>query len=502
MTTTDQTIPVKIVDSDVVTTTDRPQAEAAPQTLAPPQGHLRLLDLTGLPAEQGMRKLIDYAVRLRASDLFLVTNEQHVAVQVRYLGLIEPLGILERDQGQRYIAYVRAGSSMDVNDHRRPQDGRWLYPAGDAVESVDLRISVVPTRYGEDLAIRLLLRDPQLLALDRLGMSGNQLETYRAMLDRPGGMILLTGPTGSGKTVTLYASLACLNDGHRKIHTIEDPIEYAIDGLRQSQVNTAIDLGPAELLRGVLRQSPDVVMVGEIRDAETAEAAVCAANSGVLVLATLHAPSASGAIQSLRGFGVGPAFIATSLRGIVSARLLRTLCPECRQVFARPDEARRDYQEIESLLLPGQGSVCHCAGGCERCYGTGYSGRVGAFEVMPISDALSHMILKGRSAMQIRTKAVDEGLLTLRQAALLKAAQGLTTMDEVRRVIPDADPPPRKPRARRPAMHRAMPAAAPPDISDLTEQVLAPIAGDLAPTVTLPLTVTHCTAVSGVQAAG
>src|SRR5688572_1429444 len=239
---------------------------------------LRLLDLTRISAEDGVNRIIDRALELRASDIFIGTNEQHVAVHLRLRGQVEQLVVLDREQGKRYIARLRHQAGMDVSDYRKPHDGRWIYE-GDNHHTVDLRINVVPTLHGDDMAIRLLDRDTDLLTLDRIGMSARQMDVYRPMLDHPGGMVLLTGPTGSGKTVTMYASLGYLNDGRRKIHTIEDPIEYAIDGLRQSAVNDAIELTAPELLRGVLRQAPDVVMVGEIRDAQTAQTATWAATT-------------------------------------------------------------------------------------------------------------------------------------------------------------------------------------------------------------------------------
>lgn len=399
------------------------------------RGHLELIDVNELPPDRGVRELIAYALRLKASDLFFLTNEQHVAVHVRYLGIIEPLSILERDKGHRYMAHIRAETGMDLSEHKRPQDSRWVYQPDDDGEPIDLRIGVVPTLHGEDMAIRLLVRDTSLLSLEKLGMMPAQEEAYRGMLDRSGGLIVMTGPTGSGKTVSMYAALNYLNDGHRKIHTIEDPVEYAVDGLRQSQVHTSIELGPAELLRGVLRQSPDVIMVGEVRDAQTADAAVWAANSGVTVLTTIHAPNGEGAIQSLRGFGVQTAFISTSLRGTINARLVRTLCPDCREAVA-DGNGRQAFEEIGRHLDPAQPITPFSARGCEKCHNTGYAGRIGAFEVMPISETVRDMVLKGKSSKQIREKQIEDGMLTVRQAALLRAAQGITTVEEVKRTIP------------------------------------------------------------------
>ena len=400
--------------------------------------NVRLMDLEGVAADEGCARLLDRAAELHASDLFLVTNEQHIAAQIRRLGVIEPLSILSLEQGKRYIAHVRAEAGMNVADHRRPHDGRWLHARGGhgvGGAPIDLRISVIPTLHGEDLAIRLLDRDLNLLALERLGMTPQQLEGYRKLLDRPGGMILFAGPTGTGKTVTLYGTLAELNDGRRKIHTIEDPVEYAIDGLRQSQVNPLIRLGAEELLRGVLRQSPDVVMVGEVRDAETAETAVWAANSGVTVLSTVHAPTAADAVPSMRGFGIAPVFIGASLRAAVSQRLVRTLCPHCREPASNGDEVHVALRDVEPHLN-GHAEVLYEAQGCEQCHFSGFGGRTGVFEVMPITPAVRELIVRGAPSRDLRRCAVEQGMLTLRQAALLKVAQGKTTLEEVRRCIP------------------------------------------------------------------
>jgi type II secretory ATPase GspE/PulE/Tfp pilus assembly ATPase PilB-like protein len=269
-------------------------------------------------------------------------------------------------------------------------------------------------------------------------MTARQLDVYRPLLEQPGGMILFTGPTGSGKTVTLYASLAHLNDGHRKIHTIEDPIEYAVEGLRQSAVNPAIDLGPTELMRGVLRQAPDVCMIGEMRDDAIAQTAVWASNSGTTMLSTIHAPCAAGAVQSLRGFAIAPAFIASSLRASISQRLVRTLCPACQQLeeMGHSAEVHKLMEEIKAFLPGGYATTRFSAKGCEQCHHTGYAGSTAVYEVMPMTDAIRDQVMENRSTREIHTTATKEGMLTLRQAALLKLAQGRTTVEEVRRVVP------------------------------------------------------------------
>ena len=401
------------------------------------KGRLRLIDLSHVSPEKGVAVLIDRALELRASDLFFATNEQSVAVQVRLRGEVEQLSILDAEQGRRYIAHVRNIASMDVSDHRRPHDGRWIYEYSDD-RTVDLRINIVPTLHGDDLAIRLLDRHTDLLSLDRVGMTARQLDTYRPILEQPGGMILFTGPTGSGKTVTLYASLTHLNNGRRKIHTVEDPIEYAISGLRQSQVNTVIDLGPNEIMRGVLRQSPDVAMIGEIRDEPIAHTAAWAANSGVLVLSTIHAGSAAGAVQSLRAFNIPTHPRATSLRAAVSQRLVRTLCPACQELdeSGHAPEVKQVMEEIKAFMPAAASGVRYLARGCDHCQGTGYAGTTGIYEIMPITDAVRELIIEGRPTRDIHARALQEGMLTLRQAALLKVAQGRTTIEEARRIVP------------------------------------------------------------------
>ncbi len=282
----------------------------AEQTAAP-----KMLDIASLDVDAAVHKLINHAAQIGASDLFFLSNEDYISIQVRHLGIVRPISIVGEDQGKRFVQHIKAHAGMDVGERRRPLDGRWIYESEEGAV-VDLRINDVPTLYGEDLAIRLLSREKGLFSLEDLGMTGAQLSRFRNMIDSPSGLVLCTGPTGSGKTATLYAALHHLNTGTRKINTIEDPVEYAVDGMRQSQVNLQTGVGFAELLRGVLRQSPDIIMIGEIRDAETAQIAVRAANSGHLVFSTLHAPVAAAAIQSMRSLGVSDHFLATALRGV------------------------------------------------------------------------------------------------------------------------------------------------------------------------------------------
>ena len=375
-------------------------------------GALRAPEIAGLRPGPAVGALVEHAARLGASDLFFSFNENHAAVSVRHLGIVRLLTILTTEHARRCTSYVKAMAGMDLAEQRRPLDGRWVRDhdnilvderegdeddendeprirtlTGSDVGRIDLRVSTIPTLHGEDMAIRLLVSTPQVVALDQLGMSRRELNELSAMLDIPGGLILVSGPTGSGKTTTLYACLRHLNIGERKIHTIEDPIEYAVPGLRQSQINPKADVGFPELLRSVLRQSPDVILIGEIRDAITAEIAIRAASSGHLVLASVHAPSAAGAVQSLLGLGANAHFLSSSLQGVIAQRLVRTLCASCKVAFEL-DDAPQTFDEVRDWLDPGDGRALHGARGCAQCLQTGFSGRTGVFEVLKINREL------------------------------------------------------------------------------------------------------------------
>lgn len=394
----------------------------------------QMIDVSKLAPEKAIQKLIDHAVDMGASDLFLLSNEQHVAAFVRHLGIILPISVESPDNGKRILTHIRNMAGMDLNDRRRPADGRWIYKADDG-DSVDMRINTIPTMYGEDMAIRLLVRNHALLNLDKLGMETQQLQSYRQLVGGPGGLVLITGPTGSGKTNTLYATLMSLNDGKKKINTIEDPVEYAVDGLRQSQVNPHIGMGFAEMLRSILRQSPDVIMIGEIRDEETARVATHAANSGILVLATLHAPTAAAGIQSMRAYNVPNHFLSVALRGIVSQRLVRTLDPDNRNEFdisGAPDT----FAEVQKYLGPNEGKKLYAPKPTESNKMSGYTGRTGVYELLTMTREIRSMIADGRTAKEIRDRAITDGMLEFRHAALLKVARGLTSTEEVFRVIP------------------------------------------------------------------
>jgi type II secretory ATPase GspE/PulE/Tfp pilus assembly ATPase PilB-like protein len=408
----------------------------APAT-APANPTMGLVQLKGDSIEAITEQLLAHAARLGASDVYLCTNEQCVVVQVRHLGVVRPIAVLPTEQGRRVLTLIKTRTLLDLAEKRRPQEGRWIFnhQAEGEPTVYDLRISTIPTAYGEDMSMRLLDRSSKLFTLDSLGMTRSQRNTLGGLLDSPGGLILFTGPTGSGKTATMYTCLQRLNNGKRKINTIEDPIEYNVDGVRQSQVNPVIGLGFSELLRSVMRQAPDVIMLGEIRDQETASIAIRAANSGHLVMATIHAIAAAGAIQSMRALGVHPHFLATGLRCVVAKRLVRTLCPSCKTYFDLAD-APHTFDEVAELLGPGEGKLLWAARGCPECLMTGYSGRTGVFELMPITRPIRNLISENHPIREIRNKAAEEKILEFRHAALLKVAHGETSTEEVFRAIP------------------------------------------------------------------
>jgi type II secretory ATPase GspE/PulE/Tfp pilus assembly ATPase PilB-like protein len=392
------------------------------------------LDVNDLAPEDGVSRLLEHAATLYASDVFFTANEKHIAVGLRHLGMLRLVSVIPSDLGRRCIAHIKAVAGMDVAEKRRPLDGRCIYQRENG-QAIDLRINTLPTLYGEDVTLRLLDRDNRLLDIDHLGLMRRDYNEMLNLLNSPSGLVLVTGPTGSGKTTTLYACLAYLNNGERKINTIEDPVEYAVAGIRQSQVNPKIELDFPEMLRGVLRQGPDVIMIGEVRDPATAETAVRAANSGHLVLATLHAPVAAGAIQSMLSLGVHPHFLASSLLGVIAQRLVRTLCPECKKSFEM-DESMHTFDEVARWLEPGQGQVLHGPAGCAACHMTGYAGRTGVFEVLTISRAIRPLILQRQPIQTIRDKGVEEGMIEFKHSALLKVARGETSVEEVFRAVP------------------------------------------------------------------
>jgi len=312
-------------------------------------------------------------------------------------------------------------------------DGRWIFEDGDT--RYDMRINSLATLFGEDMTLRIWDSRAGLRKIDQLGMSRSQLSTLKGMLSNPSGLILVTGPTGTGKTTSLYACLDFLNDGTRKISTLEDPIEFALEGTRQAEVRAKLGLDFHELLRNVLRQAPDVIMIGEIRDEHTAATAVRAANSGHLVLATLHAPIASGAVQSILALGTNPYFLSSCLLGVIAQRLIRTLCPDCRVAYDITS-APETFADIRSMLEDDEGDVIYGPGCCENCHQAGYGGRTGLFEIMTIGREMRRLIGDAAPSDEIQDEAVRHGMVELKRSAMLQVAQGVTSTEEILRDVP------------------------------------------------------------------
>ena len=383
-----------------------------------------------------LAQLIHAAIIAGASDLFIATNEDDVDVTIRSLGIVKPLASLSRETGVRCIVCLRNLAGMKLDEHRRPMDGRGRYHLPDG-RWVDLRISSIPTLHGESMAVRLLMHATSLAKLDALGFVGPQLGLVEGILDNSGGLILVTGPTGSGKTTTLYSFLHYLNDGRRKIHTLEDPIEYSVRGLHQTQVSTVQGMDFADMLRGVVRQNPDVIMVGELRHPLAVETAIRAANSGQLVFASLHSAVAASALQSMSCFGAPPYFLATSLIAIIGQRLMRTLSPEAR-VPLNLSLAPHTFDEVREYLP--QDHVCTVyAANSHGELDEGYVGLSGLFEIMMVSPTLRKFISEGRPASDIARRAMEEGMIDFRRAALIKVAQGITSFDEMQRTLPNIE---------------------------------------------------------------
>lgn len=394
----------------------------------------RSATLEAMPAEDAVAALVEAAGRMNASDVFIASNERRIMISLRHLGMVRSFAEVSVAQGRRFISHIKAVADMDVAERRRPLDGRWLLRDANGMK-LDLRINTIPTLYGEDCAIRILEYDAALLELHQLGLLRPQQAALRQLLERPSGLVLVTGPTGSGKTTTLYACLQALNDGQRKISTIEDPIEFAVDGFRQSQVNAKLNLDFPELLRSVLRQAPDVIMIGEVRDRITAETAVRAANSGHLVFATLHAPVAAGAVQVMLSLGVNAHFLASGLAGVIAQRLVRLLCPHCK-VSYELSESPYTFEEVRSHLNDDEGEVLYGPGGCERCFHSGYIARSGIFELLQVQGRLRRMVADMQRARDIEQAAVEAGMIEFRRAALIAVARGITSTEEILRAVP------------------------------------------------------------------
>ncbi|MCG0278420.1 MAG: Flp pilus assembly complex ATPase component TadA [Thermanaeromonas sp.] len=384
--------------------------------------------MEGAPAVQLVNKIIVQAVRSRASDIHIEPQEGYIRVRFRIDGLLRevlrlPLGILSS-----LISRIKIMGGMDIAEKRLPQDGRFQVTL--EKRNIDVRVSSMPTVYGEKVVLRILDKATMLLPLDALGFLPDTKERYESLIRSAYGMILITGPTGSGKTTTLYATLNALSSPEKNIVTIEDPVEYLLQGINQTGVNPKAGLDFASGLRAILRQDPDVIMVGEIRDRETADIAVRAATTGHLVFSTLHTNDAAGAVTRLLDMGIEPFLVNSSLIGVVAQRLVRLICPRCKEPY-KPEQGASLYSFLGE---EGEGRVFYRGRGCRDCNYTGYQGRTAIQEVLVVNEEIRSLVSAKAPATEIKKAAVAGGMITLREDGLLKASQGLTTVEEVIRV--------------------------------------------------------------------
>jgi general secretion pathway protein E len=389
-------------------------------------------DSAQAPVIRMINALLLQALRERASDLHFEPYEARAVVRFRVDGMLRDIVEPPRALHGALVSRLKIMAGLDIAEKRLPQDGRIALKLGD--RQVDVRVSTLPTGAGERVVLRLLDQEAARLDLAALGMSDVTLDAIDRLIRQPHGILLVTGPTGSGKTTTLYAALSRLPRGSANMMTVEDPIEYAIDGVAQTQVNARIDLTFARALRSILRQDPDVIMIGEIRDLETAQIAVQASLTGHLVLATLHTNDAASAITRLADMGVEPYLLASSLLGVLAQRLVRTLCTHCKSVSPPSDGERRLHEE---LGLPAATPVWQAAG-CEHCNQSGFSGRTGVYELLQIDDTLRRLIHDGAGELALRDAALRAGMQRLRADGARLIAAGTTSLTELTRVTRDA----------------------------------------------------------------
>ncbi len=382
------------------------------------------------PIVELVAALIVEAIKLRASDIHVEPQASCLRVRYRIDGVLRVMGELPKKIQGAVLSRIKLASGMDISEKRRPQDGR--SQARVAGRWIDLRVSAMPSHFGEKIVLRILDKNVGVLQLERLGMLEADYELYKRLLTAPQGMIILTGPTGSGKTTTLYASLNLLNSTEQNIVTVEDPIEFQLAGVIQTQVHTKAGVNFASALRTILRQDPDTVMVGEIRDLETAEMAFQAAQTGHFVLSTLHTNSAPATITRLAYMGVAPYLVASSLLGVAAQRLVRRICEKCLRE-ARPEACTLDYLRAAGVQPPT--NLLEGAG-CEACGNTGFSGRVGLYEILPMTERLQNLVYGQATQDQINAAAREEGLSTLLADGLRKVELGWTSLAEVLRVVP------------------------------------------------------------------
>ncbi|MEI6887017.1 MAG: GspE/PulE family protein [bacterium] len=423
------------------------------------------MNIQNAPVSRIVNMILEYGIKFKASDIHIEPKEGRVSVRYRVHGILSEKVTLPHQLAASVVSRIKILSELKIDEHRIPQDGRFEIQVGKT--KVDLRISIMPVIHGEKIVIRILDKTTGIMPLEQTGMQGSAFKSYNDSLHSTQGIILITGPTGSGKTVTLASSLSMLNKQEVNIVTLEDPVEIRIDGVNQVQVNPDVGLTFATGLRSFLRQDPDVIMVGEIRDQETAQLAVQAALVGRLVLATLHTNSAAAAIPRLLDMGVESFLLASVINVIIAQRLPRKLCLNCRQKIKATDEVvkrlhevldglqgfdmfsfpKRDFPQVAPGVTPNTQAIkaaetspkaeeifIYKSVGCEKCNSTGYSGRIGIFEVLKMNEKIAKMLVEHRSSQSIQEQACQDGMITMLQDGFMKVLSGETTLEEVIRV--------------------------------------------------------------------
>lgn len=379
------------------------------------------------PVAQSLELIIAQAVKDRASDVHIEPQAGHLRVRYRVDGILHDAFSLPLSAGAPLVSRIKVLGGMDIAEQRRPQDGQFSMKVGE--KDVDIRVATMEAAYGERVTLRILDKSLSIIPLSDLGFTPDALERYRAALRSPFGMILVSGPTGSGKTTTLYASINTLDRIQRNILTIEDPIEYRFENISQTQVNPKAGITFAGGLRAAMRHNPDVILVGEIRDKDTVTTAVQAALTGHLVLSSIHANDAIGVIFRLLDLGIERYLVASTVVGIVAQRMLRRICPYCRTAYQPTAEERAVYEE-EMKEKPGP---LFAGAGCHLCNNTGFRGRTGLYEVLIVTDRIRDMVLSNAGAAEIKAQAVKDGMTTIRRNGMVKAKEGITTLGEVLR---------------------------------------------------------------------
>jgi type IV pilus assembly protein PilB len=382
------------------------------------------------PVVRIVNKILIDAIQKEASDIHIESYEKGFRVRLRIDGVLHEHMKPPTKLRDAIISRLKIMAKLDIAEKRLPQDGRIKIKMklDDRSREMDYRVSCVPTLFGEKVVLRLLDKENLSLDLGKLGFEPESYESFQKAILKPWGMVLVTGPTGSGKTNTLYSSITQLNTPETNIMTAEDPVEFNLDGINQVQTKESIGLTFAEALRSFLRQDPNIILIGEVRDFETAEIAVKAALTGHLVLSTLHTNDAPGTINRLVNMGIEPFLVATSVNLICAQRLVRRICKNCKETVDLPKEALID---VGFTPEEAEGAAVYKGRGCQICNNTGYKGRVGLFEVLEVSDEIREMILTGASAIELKRQAVDEGMVTLRRSGIRKIMDGITTIDEV-----------------------------------------------------------------------